>query len=108
MVRSSRNLLRRRRLMTRFGLRRSTDVDFERVLSSSAPPDVVAELAGFQRKIESLPVDCRIVLVLRRLEDMSLPDIAAATGKSLSTVKRRLAEAEALLAERWDGGTIGQ
>ena len=93
-------LIRRRRLLRRLGLDRGElEVDLDQVISVSAPPDVVAELRSIFAGIASMPASLRVPLVLRRLEGLALPEIAAATGASLATVKRRLAAAEHALRQ---------
>ena len=49
--------------------------------------------------LEALDPRDRIVLLLRRVEDQSIEDVADACGCSRSTVKRRLARAEAKVTE---------
>jgi len=90
--------LRRRSLLSRLGLRRREPVCIESLLAEDAAPDVIVELRGVCRAIESLPADERITLVLRRFEQLSLEQIADQTRTSLATVKRRLTRAEARLA----------
>jgi RNA polymerase sigma-70 factor (ECF subfamily) len=47
-----------------------------------------------------IPEDVRIPWILHRVEQLSLPETAAACEVSLATVKRRIADAEARLARR--------
>jgi RNA polymerase sigma-70 factor (ECF subfamily) len=103
-VRTASKILRRRRLLTRLGLRRSAEpVDVDTVASRVAAPDVVAELRRTYERLERLPVDLRVALVLRRIEGMALDEVAAALGVSLATAKRRIVAAEAALAGRAGG-----
>ena len=51
-----------------------------------------------------IPADLRIPWVLHRVEQLSLPETAAACEVSLATVKRRIADAEEKLARRLDAG----
>ena len=44
--------------------------------------------------LSTVPPSLRIPLVLRRVEGLSLQEVADLVGVSLATVKRRLAEAE--------------
>lgn len=100
-VRTASKLLRRRKLLTRLGLRRAGDpIDVDTLLSRTAPPDEAAELRAIYALVDSLPVDVRVPLLLRRVEGMSLEEIAEATGKSLATVKRKLAEGERRLLHK--------
>jgi RNA polymerase sigma-70 factor (ECF subfamily) len=96
-VRTANKLLRRRRLMTRLGLRRSEPVDFDAVQSRLMPQDVALELRTLYGLVERMPAKFRVVLLLRHLEEASLEEIARMTGCSLATVKRRLSAAQALL-----------
>ncbi len=86
--------LRRRRLLTRLGLLRSEPLQLETLIASNAPPDVAAELRAVYRVLESLPVAERVVLVLRRVEELSLQQVADRTTWSLAKVKRKLVLAE--------------
>jgi RNA polymerase sigma-70 factor, ECF subfamily len=91
-------LLRRRRLLERFGLGRgSLDFDPEVIVSRSAPTDVAAELRAVYARIQKMPAHLRIALVLRKVEGHSLEEVAELTGTSLATVKRRLEQANSHL-----------
>ncbi len=96
-VRTAAKRLRRQRLLTRLGIRRSEPIDPDLVVSSSAPPDTALELKAMYALLESLPVEERIALVLRRVESLEITQIAEYMSVSVSTVKRRLAAAEARL-----------
>lgn len=98
LVRKTRKLLRRRKLLARFGLREATaPPDIDSFLSPSAPTDVVAELRAIYAVIDSMSPDVRAVLLLRRIEGHTLEEVAELTGMSLATVKRKLAKGEAML-----------
>ncbi|MFK8004240.1 MAG: RNA polymerase sigma factor [Polyangiales bacterium] len=100
-VRTSRRHFRRTRLQSRFlsgGAARPIDVNS--LVSPDAPPDVAAELRGLYAMLETLPSDERVALVLRRVQGLTIPEIAQWMGVSLSTVKRRLDVAEVKLARR--------
>jgi RNA polymerase sigma-70 factor (ECF subfamily) len=97
------SVIRRRRLLQRLGLRRGDVVRPEAIIARDAPPDVMIELREVCDVISYLPADERVILVLRRIDELTLEEVAARTGWALATVKRRLARAEALLAERLDG-----
>jgi RNA polymerase sigma-70 factor (ECF subfamily) len=97
-VRTASKRLRRRALLTRLGLRRSTPIDADDVVSNSAPPDVRSELTAIYGCLDRMHHEARLALVLHRVEGLSLPEAAEAIGVSLSTIKRRLAAAEKLLA----------
>jgi RNA polymerase sigma-70 factor, ECF subfamily len=99
-VRTSSKVIRRRRLLTRLGLRRSdAGVDIDAVVAPSAPPDVATELRALYGRIESLPANERVALVLRRVEGLGIDEIAALVGASPATVKRRIAEGEQRLSQ---------
>jgi RNA polymerase sigma-70 factor (ECF subfamily) len=97
-VRTAGKRLRRRKLQIRLGLRSTSPIDVDEVVSRTAPPDVAAELRAVYGLLEALPVEERIALVLRRVERLEIPEIAEQMGLSLSTVKRRLNSAEARLS----------
>jgi RNA polymerase sigma-70 factor, ECF subfamily len=97
-VRTAAKRLRRQRLMVRLGLRTLTPIDLDQVVSKQASPEVVSELGLVYGLLESLPAEQRIALVLRRVEELELSEIAERMGLSVTTVKRRLAAAEASLA----------
>jgi RNA polymerase sigma-70 factor (ECF subfamily) len=86
--------LRKRRILAALGLRRALPADMDAIVSKSAPPEVVAELRATYERIHHLHPNLRIALVLRRVEGFALEEVAAMTGASLATVKRRLAEAD--------------
>lgn len=98
-VRTAGKRLRRRRLQVRLGLRQPQPIDVDTVVSRAAPPDVGAELRAVYALLESLPAEQRIALVLRRVERLEIPELAERMGLSASTVKRRLAAAEARLEQ---------
>ncbi|MES1173112.1 MAG: RNA polymerase sigma factor [Myxococcales bacterium] len=101
-------VLRRRRLLCRFGLMRREPINVESLVSSSAPPDVLAELRAVYALIDRFPPQERVALVLRRFEQLSLEQIAEQTQASLATVKRRLGRAEQLLHTALARGLGGQ
>jgi RNA polymerase sigma-70 factor (ECF subfamily) len=98
-VRTSSKVIRRRRLLTRLGLRRNAEVEVDAVVSPAAPPDVATELRALYGRIEALPARERVALVLRRVEGLGIDEIAALVGASPATVKRRIAEGEQRLAK---------
>src|SRR5512139_2875275 len=104
-VRTAHKKVRRDRLMSRLGLRRTEPVDLDAVVSRTAPPDVQAEVRAIYGVVSELPSEDRIALVLRKVEGMSIGEIAEHLGRSTATVKRRLSSAEAHVARRLGGGS---
>lgn len=100
-VRTTCKRLRRRRLLSRLGLRRPEPVELDALpIANGAPAEVVAELRLIFSLIEELPVQERVALVLHRVEGMTLPEVAAQMKLSLTTVKRRIAAAEQAVSRR--------
>lgn len=98
-VRRTCKLLRRRRLLARLGLRsKEPPPSLDKLLGRSTPPDVALELRRIYAALEELPTDLRAAFLLRRVEGSTLEEVAALTGASLATVKRRIARAKELLA----------
>jgi RNA polymerase sigma-70 factor (ECF subfamily) len=96
-VRTTNKFLRRRRLMTRLGLRRTQPVDLDAIVARTIPPDAAFELGILYRLVETMPEKLRTPLLLRHLEDASLEEIGRLMGMSLATVKRRLSAGQAEL-----------
>ena len=67
--------------------------------STDASPEQRAELALIDRALGKLGIKLRAPWVLRHVIGYQLDDIATACECSLATVKRRLAEADALVAK---------
>jgi RNA polymerase sigma-70 factor (ECF subfamily) len=91
--------IRRRRFLSAIGLRQREVIQPDTLISRDAPSDMVLELKAVYEVIRDLPTDERAILVLKRIEELPLEEIAERTGWSLATVKRRLVRAEARLAE---------
>jgi len=91
------SIIRRRRLLARLGLSRLEPIPLDSLVGSTAPPDVAMELRTVYAAIDSLPTRERVVLILRRVEELELDEIARRTGWSLATVKRDLVRATARL-----------
>jgi RNA polymerase sigma-70 factor (ECF subfamily) len=107
-VRTAAKTLRRRKLLRRLGLfRGQTPIEPETLVATSTSPDVAAELRAVYGLVESLPVEQRMVLLLRRVEGLELDAIGRVVGRSLATVKRRLADAEAAMASVLAEGAKG-
>lgn len=97
-VRLTHKQLRRQRIAERLGLSRRGEVSFDEVVGADCPQDVAVEVRQLYVQVEALPVAERVALLLRRVEGMSLEEVAEATGASLATVKRRIAAAEERLS----------
>jgi RNA polymerase sigma-70 factor, ECF subfamily len=96
-VRRVREHLRRKRLRRALGLESATPLSAEFLQAREAPADVLVELRAVYGALQRLPTDARIALVLRRVEGLTIDEIAAHMGTSNATVKRKIATAEALL-----------
>jgi RNA polymerase sigma-70 factor, ECF subfamily len=96
-VRTSNKLLRRRRLMKRFGLWKPPEIDWEQVRSSGIGSEDLLELRVIYRLVHDMPAELRVPLILRHVEDKSLQEIADLVGASIATVKRRIVKAQQLL-----------
>lgn len=91
--------LRRHRLRVRLGLVRHEPIEFAELKAETAPPTIVAELRELYELLDRLPTQARVALVLRRIEGMTVQEIAKHMNTSVSTVKRRIREADASLSE---------
>jgi RNA polymerase sigma-70 factor (ECF subfamily) len=97
-VRTAHKRLRRKRLLERLGLSRPTPIDLDVLATASTPPDIAAELRALYGVVQRLPTEERLVLLLRRVEGLTVAEIAEQIGRSPATVKRRLETASATLA----------
>lgn len=88
------DLLRRRSMLRRLGLWSKESFDLDTLVSGSAPAEIALELRTVYSLLARFPVDERVVLVLRRVEELTLDEMAEYTGWSVATVKRRLSKAE--------------
>ncbi len=102
-------LIRRRKLLTRLGLRRrEPPIDPDELVGRSCPADAAIELRAVYGVLESMPADARIALILRRVEGLTIDEVAALVGASAATVKRRVAQAERQLRrDHGDGDAVG-
>ncbi len=71
----------------------SEPIDFEHSPSPNASPESRAELMRTMASLQRLPSTERLIFVLRRVEGMTVPEIADSCDISEATVKRRLAAA---------------
>jgi RNA polymerase sigma-70 factor (ECF subfamily) len=93
-----RRRLRRRKLLRLLGLDQEHDATLERLASPSVSPDDRAELALIDQVLRHMPADCRIAWMLRKVEGLSLSEVASACSCSLATAKRRISAADAEVA----------
>jgi RNA polymerase sigma-70 factor (ECF subfamily) len=94
-----RRRLRRARLLRILGLDRSPDdATLAALAAPHLRPEDRAELALVDRMLDRMPTDLRIAWMLRRVEGLALAEVASACARSLATVKRRVAAADALVA----------
>jgi RNA polymerase sigma-70 factor (ECF subfamily) len=78
----------------------------------SYSPELISQskelMSAVYRAVEALPIDYKVVVVLREMESMNYNEIVQATGLTLETVKTRLSRARAMLRRRlqpyFDGG----
>lgn len=104
-----RSRLRRARWFRGFGLgavfggavSAQESVDLESIASTSAGPDLRAELAQVYALLRLLPADERIAWTLRSVERHRLEEVASMTDCSLATVKRRIQRAQSFLDEHF-------
>lgn len=94
------------------GIRRSRVVSMQQLADADAitqidiSPDAFdtfsdrEELTRVLKAVETLPPQCRKVVVMRRIEDVPPAEVARRLGLSLSTVEKHLARGLALLADR--------
>ena len=75
-------------------------VPLEHLAWRGAPPDVSVDLNRVYRMLDRLPFEERVVFILRRVDRMSIAEVAAQLGRSVATVKRRLAHVERMLDRR--------
>jgi RNA polymerase sigma-70 factor (ECF subfamily) len=100
-VRLVRSRLRRRRVLTVLGLAGHEPVDLEAVASPEADPEARALLAQVYALLQTMPADDRIAWTLRHVERHGLEGVAALTGCSLATAKRRIQRAQSYLSEKF-------
>jgi RNA polymerase sigma-70 factor (ECF subfamily) len=93
-IRMVRWRLRRRRLRQWVGLTEGGQLPD----LPSRGVDADQALTRFYSLLDRLPVEDRMVFILRRVDGMPLDEVAAAMGFSLATVKRRLCRTDAELS----------
>ncbi|MEO1334105.1 MAG: RNA polymerase sigma factor [Myxococcota bacterium] len=97
-VNKVRRTIRRRVLRRRLGFSEEP-IDVEAMIGNNASPEIGAELRQLYGILQTLPTDVRIALVLRRVEERTIDEIAKTTRVSASTVKRRLRQGELRLSK---------
>jgi RNA polymerase sigma-70 factor (ECF subfamily) len=102
-----RHRLRRLKLLRLVGLDRGTDdATLEALAAPGLHPEACAELALLDRALARLRADLRIAWMLRHVEGLELTEVASVCGCSLATIKRRLADADAVVRVHVAPGTI--
>ncbi len=96
-----RSQLRRRRLMSAFGIGATDPVDLDSIACASAGPEARAQLAQVYALLQTMPADDRIAWTLRHVERHRLEAVAELTGCSLATAKRRITRAQRFLRDHF-------
>jgi RNA polymerase sigma-70 factor (ECF subfamily) len=89
--------LRRKRVRAFFGMHSAHD--YSDVADGAASPEQRALLTRVFSTLDALPAPERVAWALRHLEGETMERVAELCGCSLSTAKRRVAEAERVLAK---------
>jgi RNA polymerase sigma-70 factor (ECF subfamily) len=93
-----RRRLRRLRLLRLLGLDGGVDdATLEALAAPGLHPEASGELALLDRVLARLRADVRLAWMLRNVEGLELTEVAAVCGCSLATIKRRLADADAVV-----------
>ena len=96
---------RRRKLVRLLGLDSGIDdATLVQLLAPDAGPDVVAEIAWLDGRLARLPTEVRIAWMLRHVEGETLEEVAALSGCSLATAKRRVSAGEVALRSHIERG----
>lgn len=103
-----------RRIVTNLSLdrlrRRRSSVEFSDTLEEILPSQEEIPAKALEREesaetvrriLDLLPEKYRVVLVLRDMEDVEVPEIAEITGTNAATVRWRLHRARTLFRDRW-------
>jgi RNA polymerase sigma-70 factor (ECF subfamily) len=96
-VRTARRRLRARRIRDLFGL--DHPEDYTRLAARTADPEQRVLLARVYALLDRMPIEQRLAWSLRHLEGEQLDGVARGCDCSLATAKRRIAAAEATIAE---------
>jgi RNA polymerase sigma-70 factor (ECF subfamily) len=100
-----RNLAQRSGRRRALAARQHDSLSAEDLVFNGAPPDAYAELSTLSKIVECLPRETGQAFVLRRIERMSIKEVASRLGRSVATVKRRLKRAERSVS-RWLAGDL--
>ena len=92
--------LRRRRMLKRLGFMSGGDRPelVETVASPALSTAQAAEARSVYEWLGTLPAQVRVAFLLRHLEGLTVPEVAAQMGLSERTVKRRIALAESYVS----------
>ena len=97
-VMQTRQVLRRRRLRALLGLDFTLeDATLEHLASREVSPEDRAELGRIDAALASADVNARIAWMLRHVDGYTLEEVAQACACSLSTAKRRVQAAQAIV-----------
>jgi RNA polymerase sigma-70 factor (ECF subfamily) len=102
-VNSARRRIRRRALRNRLLPGHQEPAEYDRLIGRQGSAEAAAELRTLYSVLERLSTDARLAIVLRRVEGMTIPEVADAMGRSPATVKRRIREAEDVIAAHASG-----
>ncbi len=89
---------RRLRLLRRLGMGAAADASLIDLAAPGLAPESNAELLLLQKALDRLDPKTRIPWMLRNVEGYALQEVADACECSLATTKRRIAEADAVVA----------
>jgi RNA polymerase sigma factor (sigma-70 family) len=90
-------MFRRRRRRIRFADHEVAEVALENWPAQTASPEVFVDLRTLHGVLEGLEGESRNALLLRRVEGLTLDEIAERMDLSVATVKRRLDVAKVFL-----------
>jgi RNA polymerase sigma-70 factor, ECF subfamily len=106
LIRMAHKVIRRRRMMARFGLGRAAlTIDVDDLAAVCTSEERIGEVRRLYGALAELPADVRLALVLCRVEGYSLVEVARVMQISLSTARRRVTEGEARVRAQVGGRT---
>jgi RNA polymerase sigma-70 factor (ECF subfamily) len=101
-VSQARRKFRRRKLLRALGLDGTRhEVDLEAFARAEVTADVRARISTLAKLLGRLPVDQRVAWSLRNIEGQALEEVALLCGCSLATAKRRIAQADEWIRDRY-------